>query len=212
MSRVTTFEVATPSGPARVQLERPAGEQHGILVLTHGAGGRFSGSEFTPIRTTMVELGWAVALVEQAWVVAGQKAPPKAPTQDPAWLPVVAAITSGRRRLTGPLVVGGKSNGARVACRTAHTSGADGVLALSFPLHPPGKPQVSRAGELRTPLQHGIPLHVVQGATDPFGGPAEVRAELPDPGLVTEVPGAHSFPRPPRGVVEAVQAFLQRVG
>ena len=94
--------------------------------------------------------------------------------------PALGPATAG-----GPVVVGGKSNGARVACRTAHDCGADGVLALSFPLHPPGKPEASRAEELRAPLPHGIPLHVVQGATDPFGTPEEVRAELPDPALVT---------------------------
>ena len=202
------FEVDTPGGPAAVHLARPARDQHGLLVLTHGAGGRLTASEFAPVRTTMVQLGWAVALVEQAWVVAGRKLPPPPATQDPTWLPVVASLRSGRRRLGGPLVVGGKSNGARVACRTAHESGADGVLCLSFPLHPPGKPEVSRADELRTPLQHGIPLHVVQGATDPFGTPDEVRDELPDPAMVTRVLGAHSFPAEPADAVAAVETFL----
>jgi len=202
------FEVETPMGPARLHLTRPVGEQRGLLVLTHGAGGRLTASELAPIRATMTGLGWAVALVEQAWVLAGRTTPPRPPAQDPAWLPVVAALRSGRRRLHGPLVVGGKSNGARVACRTAHESGADAVLCLSFPLHPPGKPEVSRAEELRAPLAHGIPLHVVQGANDPFGTPSEMRAELPDPGLVTEVSGAHSFPRNPVDAVDAARAFL----
>lgn len=210
-ARSTRTEVATPAGPARVHLTRPVAEQDGLLVLTHGAGGRLTASEFAPIRSTMVELGWAVALVEQAWVLAGQKAPPKPASQDPAWLPVVASLRSGRRKLNGPLVVGGKSNGARVACRTAHGSGADGVLALSFPLHPPGKPEVSRAEELRAPLAHGIPLHVVQGERDPFGTPEEVRAELPDPDLVTQVTGAHSFPRNPTDAVAAARVFLTRL-
>jgi predicted alpha/beta-hydrolase family hydrolase len=206
--RRTQVEVDTPAGLARIHLTRPAGEQCGVLVLTHGAGGRLTASELAPIRSTMAGLGWAVALVEQAWAVAGQKMPPKPPTQDPAWLPVVATLRSGRRHLQGPFVVGGKSNGARVACRTAQESGADGVLALSFPLHPPGKPEVSRAEELRAPLTHGIPLHVVQGANDPFGTPDEVRAELTDPSIVTAVGGAHSFPRNPTDAVAAVARFL----
>jgi uncharacterized protein len=197
-------------GPARIHLTRPP-EVRGTVVLTHGAGGSLRAPEFAPLTSTLVHEGWAVALVEQAWVLAGRKMPPQAPTQDPAWLPVIASLRSGRRRLPGPLVVGGKSNGARVACRTAHDSGAAAVLCLSFPLHPPGKPELSRAGELRAPLPHGIPVHVVQGARDPFGTPAEVRAELPDPAMVTEVVGAHSFPRHPMDVVAAVQAFLASI-
>lgn len=207
--RTTRTEVETPMGPARVHLTRPA-EVRGVLVLTHGAGGSLRAPEFAPLGETLVADGWAVALVEQAWVLAGRKMPPQAPTQDPAWLPVVEWVRSGRRRLGGPLVVGGKSNGARVACRTAHVSGADGVLCLSFPLHPPGRPEVSRAEELRTPLAHGIPLHVVQGRTDPFGTPAEVRAELPDPALVGEATGGHAFPRNPADVVADVRAWLAR--
>ena len=205
--RTTRTEVDTPMGPARIHLTRPA-DVGGVLVLTHGAGGSLRAPEFAPLRDALVADGWAVALVEQAWVLAGRKMPPQAPTQDPAWLPVVEWLRSGRRRLAGPLVVGGKSNGARVACRTAHLSGADGVLCLSFPLHPPGRPEASRAQELRTPLAHGIPLHVVQGRTDPFGTPEEVRAELPDPALVSEVTGGHAFPRNPVDVVAAAHRFV----
>jgi len=194
-------------GPARIHLTRPA-EVRGLLVLTHGAGGSLRAPELVLAQRDLPGEGWAVALVEQAWVLAGRKLPPQAPTQDPAWLPVVAHLRSRRRRLAGPVVVGGKSNGARVACRTAHESGADGVLCLSFPLHPPGKPEASRAEELRAPLPHGIPLHVVQGEADPFGTPVEVRAELPDPAMVTSAMGAHSFGKNPTDVLEAVRAFL----
>lgn len=210
-ARATVTEVDTPMGPARVHLVRPAAAQgpvQGTLVLTHGAGGSLRAAELVAIRKALPEEGWAVALVEQAWVLAGRRMPPQAPTQDPAWLPVMAHLSSRRRRLSHPLVVGGKSNGARVACRTAHEAGADAVLCLSFPLHPPGKPEVSRAEELRAPLLHGIPVHVVQGATDPFGTPEEVRAELPDPAMVTAAVGAHSFSKNPADVVEAVRRFL----
>ena len=206
-ARTTLAEVETPMGPARVHLTR-GDVVRGTLVLTHGAGGKLNASELVALRDVLPGQGWAVALVEQAWVVAGRRLPPQPATQDPAWMPVVAHLRSGRRRLAGPVVVGGKSNGARVACRTAHDTGAAAVLCLSFPLHPPGKPEVSRAQELRAPLAHGIPLHVVQGSADPFGTPEEVRAELPDPSMVTSAVGAHSFPKDPADVVAAVEAFL----
>ncbi|SDO64302.1 hypothetical protein SAMN04489867_0220 [Pedococcus dokdonensis] len=199
-------EVQTPLGPARVHLTRPP-RAVGSVVLTHGAGGSIRAGDVMAVASGLVAAGWAVALVEQAWVVAGRKMPPPAATQDPAWLPVVAAVASGRGALPRPLVVGGKSNGARVAFRTAHEVGADAALALAFPLHPPGKPQLSRADELRAPVPHGIPLHVVQGERDPFGTPDEVRAELPDPSWVSVVKGGHGFTRRPDDLVAAAVAF-----
>jgi predicted alpha/beta-hydrolase family hydrolase len=93
----------------------------------------------------------------------------------------------------GPLVVGGRSAGARVACRNAAAVGARAVVALSFPLHPPGKPESSRAAELAMPAAHGIAVHVVQGRTDPFGTPAEVEAVLPPGATLDVVTGAHSI-------------------
>lgn len=206
--RATTSEVQTPMGSARIHLTRPA-DSRGTVVLTHGAGGGIRSTDLTAVRAGLVADGWAVGLVEQAWVVAGRKMPPQASTQDPAWLPVVASLMSGRSRLPRPFVVGGKSNGARVACRTAHESGADAVLCLAFPLHPPGRPEVSRAAELRAPVPHGIPLHVVQGESDPFGTPDEVRAELPDPTWVTAAAGAHGFSKQPADVVQATLTFLR---
>jgi predicted alpha/beta-hydrolase family hydrolase len=207
----TTIEVETPLGPARVHLSKPAGAR-GSVVLTHGASGSIRTSDLVAVRAGLVAGGWAVALVEQAWAVAGRKMPPPAATQDPAWLPILERLASGRGRLPRPLVVGGKSNGARVAFRTAHDTGADAVLALAFPLHPPGRPQASRAGELRAPVPHGIPLHVVQGETDPFGTPAEVRAELPDPSWVTVVQGGHGFTKKADDVVAAALAFVNSLG
>ncbi len=209
MSAARTLEVATPLGPAVVQVLRPV-RALGTVVLTHGASGRVDGRDVLAVRDGLVAGGWAVALVHQAWGVAGRRTPPRPGPQDEAWVPVLEALTRGRGRLPAPLVVGGKSNGARVACRTAHLVGADAVLCLSFPLHPPGKPQTSRAHELREPLAHGIPLHVVQGSRDPFGTPAEVRAELPDPALVTEVPGEHTV-KDTGALVVAATAFLTGV-
>lgn len=206
MTTTRTIEVPTSLGPAVVQVERPV-NAHGTVVLTHGASGRVDGRDVLAVRDGLVARGWAVALVHQAWGVAGRRTPPRPGPQDDAWLPVLAALTTGRRRLPSPLVVAGKSNGARVACRTAHVVGADAVLCLSFPLHPPGKPETSRAGELRLPLSHGIPMHVVQGRRDPFGTPDEVRAELPDPTLVTEVAGEHTV-KDTGALVRAAAAFL----
>jgi len=204
------LEVPTPLGPAVAQVQRPV-RAHGTVVLTHGASGRVDGRDVLAVRDAVVAAGWAVALVQQAWGVAGRRTPPRPGPQDEAWLPVVAALTTGRGRLPTPLVQAGKSNGARVACRTAHLVAADGVLCLSFPLHPPGRPDVSRAVELREPLAHGIPLHVVQGRRDPFGTPAEVRAELPPGEWLTEVPGEHTV-RDTAPLVAAAQAFLAALG
>ena len=211
MNKERTVEVDTGLGPARVHLRRPSGAR-GSVVLTHGAGGSIRASDLLAVSAGLVADGWAVALVEQAWVVASRKLPPQAATQDPAWLPVLERLTSGRGALPRPLIVGGKSNGARVAFRTVHETGADAVLALAFPLHPPGKPKASRAEELRAPLAHGIPLHVVQGETDPFGTPDEVRAELPDPSWVTVVKGGHGFTKKPDDLVAAAVAFVNALG
>ena len=102
-----------------------------------------------------------------------------------------------------------------MACRTAEEVGADAVLCLSFPLHPPGKPESSRAEELLTPIRAGLPVHVVQGEADPFGTPDEVRREVravvPDPAYVTSAKGTHSFGRAPADVVEAVRGFVAGV-
>lgn len=203
-------EIDTPLGPAHVTVTRPV-RACGTVLLTHGASGRVDVADLNAVRDGLVEQGWAVAVVQQAWAVAGRRIPPRPTQQDLAWLPVVDSLTTGRARLPRPLVVAGKSNGARVACRTAHASSADAVLCLSFPLHPPGRPQVSRADELRQPLAHGIPLHVVQGERDPFGSPAEVRAELPFAALVTAVAGEHTV-RQTGPLVGAVVTFLAGLG
>jgi predicted alpha/beta-hydrolase family hydrolase len=201
-----TRDIATPLGPARAEVWRPPNAS-GTVVLTHGASGGVEGRDLLAVRAGLVDAGWAVALVQQAWAVAGRRTPPRPVPQDEAYLPVVEALTSGRGRLPGPLVLSGKSNGARVSCRTAHLLGARAVLCLAFPLHPPGKPEVSRAAELREPLAHDIALHVVQGDRDPFGTPGEVRAELPHAAYVTEVRGEHTV-RDTTPLVEAARAFV----
>lgn len=201
--------VQTPLGPARVHLHR-ATQPRGSLVLGHGAGGGIDAPDLVAIARELPGDGWTVVLVEQPWRVAGRRVAPAPTSLDRAWQPVLAALTSGRARLTHPLVVGGRSAGARVACRTAAAVGADAVLALSFPLRPPGKPR-SRAAELTAVAADGIPVHVVQGERDPFGTPEDVRAVLGDPAYASSAAGAHGFTTAPDDVVAAVRAFLSRV-
>lgn len=205
------LEIETPQGLARATVHRPP-RARGTLVLGHGAGGQGWPGDLVAITAALTVQGWAVVLVDQPWRLAGRKVatPPK--TLDAAWVPVVAALTSGRGALPRPLVVGGRSAGARVACRTAQEVGADAVLCLSFPLHPPGRPESSRAEELLTPIRAGLPVHVVQGERDPFGTPSELRAVLPDAAYLTAAKGTHSFGRAPADVVEAVLAFVASLG
>ena len=183
--------VDTPLGPARTTTTRPDGIPAGTLVLGHGAGGQRWTLDVLATRDATVAAGWSVVLVDQPWRVAGKKLGPAPASLDRAWLPVLESLAPGIG--TGPLVVGGRSAGARVACRTAAAVGARAVLALSFPLHPPGKPSSSRAHELAMPGAHGIPVHVMQGRTDPFGTPAEVEAALPSGATLDVVTGAHSI-------------------
>jgi predicted alpha/beta-hydrolase family hydrolase len=143
-------------------------------------------------REVLVAHGWAVVLVEQPWLVAGRRIAGRPPTLDAAWVPIVTTLLAGKSRLPRPLVVGGRSAGARVACRTATDLGAAASLLLSFPLHPPGRPERLRADELALAPAHAF---VVQGAKDPFGTPAELAPYLPSGARLLEVPGTHTFPR-----------------
>src|SRR5215472_9171183 len=139
------MEISTGAGPARAELDEAASPPV-LLVLTHGSGGGVEGAGLLAARQAGLNLGACVARVVQPYQLRGARAPGSAVRQDAAWLEIVAAL---RRRFPGvPLVQGGRSNGARVACRTAQAAGARAVLALAFPLHPPGRPDRSRAGEL----------------------------------------------------------------
>ena len=178
--------VDTPRGPARVTTR--AGDGPGVLVLGHGAGGLSWTADVLAVAEAAHGLGWTTHLVDQPWRVLGKRLGPSGAGLDEAWLAVVADLDP-----VGPLVVGGRSAGARVAARTAGSAGAAAVLALSFPLHPPGRPERSRASELRAPLDHGCAMVVVQGTRDPFGTPSQVRAELPAGMPVVEVAAAHSL-------------------
>ncbi|MDI2128063.1 alpha/beta family hydrolase [Yinghuangia seranimata] len=180
--------IETPVGEARATVHAATGTARGWFVTSHGAGGGIEARDLVALAAALPPLGITVALVEQPWRVAGKKLAPAPKRLDEAWVPVVEDL---KARMDGlPFAVSGRSAGARVACRTAAASGAAGVVALAFPLHPPGKPAASRADEL---LGAGVPTLVVQGDKDPFGGPAEF-PEPPAGTTLVAVPYAdHSF-------------------
>jgi len=205
-ARRSVREIETPVGMARAHLWRPP-HPCGALVLGHGAGGSSWSGDLRAL-TALSARGWLVVLVEQPWRVAGRRVATPPAQLDVAWLAVMAALTSGRGALPRPWVVGGRSSGARVACRTAGAVRADAVLALSFPLHPPGKPEKSRASEARLVTDAGTPLTVIQGEKDPFGRPAEVRLVLGPGATVVPAGGTHSFTTTPTDVLDAAATFL----
>jgi predicted alpha/beta-hydrolase family hydrolase len=189
--------IDTPSGPARAHLTGPAAGR-GLVLLGHGAGGGVTAPDLVAVRALLVERGWTVALVEQPYRVRGRRAPDRALALDAAWVAVAAAL---REHRGGPLVVGGRSSGARVACRTAGQVGAAAVVCLAFPLAPPSRPEATRADELAAA---GVPVLVVQGERDPYGGPA---AFPPGP-TVMAVPGDHSLRRAAGQVAAGVADWL----
>lgn len=201
----TTHVVATASGDARITWHRAAGARL-VLALGHGAGGGIEARDLQALAGALPALGVSVALVEQPWRVAGKKVAPAPKTLDAGWRGVWPALAEPGL----PVVAGGRSAGARVACRTATELGAHAVLALSFPLHPPGKPEKSRADEL---LGAGVPTLVIQGGNDPFGRPGEFPAGKYE---LVEVPfGDHSFAVPKRadiGQDEALRMITDGVG
>lgn len=200
-------EIATSHGPARAHVT--AGGSRATLVLGHGAGGGVESVDLVQVATEAAGVGWRVIRVEQPWRVAGKRVAAAPPKLDEGWRAVLDHLRAGGL-LTGPLVLGGRSAGARVACRTADDQGAAGVLALAFPLHPPGKPEKSRAAELTAVP---VPLVVVQGETDAFGGPADVAAALSGQAgaSVYAVPGDHSLKRNVDVVAAAALSWLDEL-
>ncbi|MFI8846636.1 alpha/beta family hydrolase [Streptomyces sp. NPDC053780] len=186
--------VETDAGPARITWHR-AGKPRLVLAASHGAGGGIEARDLRALAAALPAHGVSVALVEQPWRVAGKKLAPAPKTLDTGWRGVWPALTAPGL----PVIAGGRSAGARVACRTARELGARAVLALGFPLHPPGKPEKSRAGEL---LGAGVPTLVVQGGNDPFGRPGEF-PEAPEGTYdLVEVPyGDHGFAVPKRAEI-----------
>lgn len=188
----------TPYGPARVHLHRVSAPR-ALLMAGHGAGGGVGAPDLGAATSAALELGLEVALVEQPYRVAGRRSPAPAKQLDAAWLAVAERLKADRENR--PLITGGRSSGARVACRTAAEIGAIAVLCLAFPLQPPGRSSApSRLGELE---QVEVPVLVVQGERDPFGMPP------PSAGRdVVAVPGDHSLRSSTAAVGEAVRTWL----
>jgi predicted alpha/beta-hydrolase family hydrolase len=205
--RSSDLPVETSEGPALVHLTEPSGPRRGRLVLGHGAGGGVQAPDLQAVRSAAVAAGWAVALVVQPWKVAGRKVATAPPRLDAAWRDVLAALVAGQLAGPSPLVLGGRSAGARVACRTAGELGAAAVCCLAFPLHPPGRPERSRAAE----LPDDLPVLVVQGRRDPFGGPEDVAAAAPASVRVEAVDGDHGMKASAARAGELVTQWLAEI-
>lgn len=165
------LQIDTPVGPARVDVAAASSPLR-TLVLGHGAGGGIDARDLVALARALPARGTTVLRVEQPWRVAGRRVATPPATLDVAWLAVLPQLP-----LAGRLVVGGRSAGARVACRTAMQVGAVGCLSLAFPLHPPGRPDRSRAGELRA--ARDVSVLMISGSRDPFG--------IPDPADAAKV-------------------------
>jgi uncharacterized protein len=197
-------EIMTGSGAARAELDG-AGAARFLLVLTHGAGGSASAPDLLAARDAALGIGGLVARVTQPYRVRGARAPGSAVRQDAAWAEVVAALAG--LAPGAPLVQGGRSNGARVACRTAGAVGAQAVVALAFPLRPPGPSAQSRVAELHAARAVGAPVLVVNGERDPFGIPSPEDADR-----VVIVPGeSHALKGHRALIADAVAEWLPTV-
>jgi hypothetical protein len=192
------IELETPQGLARAHV-RPAEDPRAALVLGHGAGGGVSAPDLVAAAGVALDERVTVALVEQPYRVAGRKSPPRAEKLDEAWLAIVPQLP-----LDGlPLITGGRSSGARVACRTARATGAIGVLCLAFPLIPPGTNRPSRQPELDAVE---VPVLIVQGLNDSFG--------MPEPAghrTVARIKGTHGLKSDVNGLRDAVREWLRQL-
>jgi predicted alpha/beta-hydrolase family hydrolase len=199
---MTTLELDTPHGRANAYLHAVPGPR-AALVLGHGAGGGVTSRDLTAVTAVALAESVSVVLVEQPYRVAGRRSPAPAGQLDAAWTAVIDELRPGALHAL-PLVVGGRSSGARVACRTAEATGAFAVLCLAFPLQPP-----RRSGSAAAPSRLAeldalkVPTLVVQGARDPFGIPPASESRT-----VVQVPGNHSLRTDPEAVAAAVQGWL----
>jgi uncharacterized protein len=202
---VRTELIPTHLGDARIMVHEAADPQ-ATVVLGHGAGGGAGARDLMALASALPGVGVTVIRLEQPWVVAGRKVAPRPPVLDEGWLAALPQVP-----VDGPLIVGGRSAGARVACRTAAATGAVAVVALAFPLHPPGKPEKSRWDEL---AGAGVPTLVVQGERDSFGRPEEFPAgdhqlvAVPHADHGMKVTKAHNQAAALEIVVEAVSSFV----
>jgi len=202
MAGVRVVDVETPHGLARVHV-RHADQAVGGLVLGHGAGGGVAAPDLVAVADAAIAAQVSVGLVEPPYRVAGRRAPAPARQLDIVWTALVEHLRESE--LAGlPLVVGGRSLGARVACRTAEATGAVGVLCLAFPLRPPrragGEPAPSRLSELDAVR---VPLLVVQGENDRFGMPPAGALRT-----VVQVPGDHALKTDVQAVAKAAREWL----
>lgn len=199
-------EIRTAEGAALADVAGPrAGraEPAFLLALTHGSGGKVATPDVLAVQDAALGLGAVVALITQPYRVKGQRAPGNAERQDAAWAEVIRALQAS---IGGglPLIQGGRSNGARVACRTAQATGARGVIALAFPLHPPGRPERSRAAEL---AMAGTDVLVINGRNDPFGIPRRAAGRR----LVVLDGETHALSRHPEAVGRAARPWLRKL-
>jgi len=203
------MEIMTGSGVAWAELDGDGSEERGgarfLLVLTHSAGGSPAAPDLLAVRDAALGLGGLVARVTQPYRVKGARAPGLAARQDAAWVEVIATLTELEPGV--PLIQGGRSNGARVACRTAAAVGARAVIALAFPLRPPSAAAQTRVAELRAARAGGAAVLVVNGERDAFGIP-----DAEDADRVVTVPGeTHSLKGHRAVIAGAVAEWLPTV-
>ena len=199
------MDIMTGGGAARAELDGDEGGARFLLVLTHGSGGSVGAPDLLAARDAALGLGGLVARVTQPYQVRGARAPGSAVRQDAAWIEIVAALT--KFAPGGPLIQGGRSNGARVACRTAGAVGARGVIALAFPLRPPGAAGRNRADELHAARASGAAVLVVNGERDPFGIPGRKDADR----VVVVTGETHSLKGHRAVIADAVAQWLPTV-
>jgi predicted alpha/beta-hydrolase family hydrolase len=202
---VKTLEIDTPFGTANAYLNS-ADEPRAALALGHGAGGGVQAKDLAAVARVAHSVGMSVALVEQPYRVMGRRAPAPARQLDATWTAVIDDLVAGELRGLS-LLVGGRSSGARVACRTAEATGAIGVLCLAFPLQPPRRSGATPA-QSRLPELDAVPVPtlVVQGTRDPFGIPPATKRRA-----VVQVSGDHSLRTDLGAVGEAVRVWLLRI-
>lgn len=198
MMKAEIRTIPTPYGDGRLHVRR-AKSPVATLLLSHGAGRGVDAPDLVALARALPGLGVSVMLFEQPWHVAGRKVATAPPTLD---VGLVAAANSLRTQT--PLVVGGRSAGARSGARCAKGLGARGVLALSFPLHPPGKPEKTRVAELRGA---GLPTLVVQGERDPMGRPEEFPTDITGLDLTVIPEADHGLAVPKRAAVSQAEAL-----
>lgn len=195
-------DITTPEGPGRLYVDAAA-EPRATLLLGHGAGGGVTAPDLELLARRLPGTGTTVIRFEQPWRTAGRRVAVPPLRLDVGWRAAVEIVVPG---VAGPLLFGGRSAGARVACRTAPEFAVAGVVCLAFPLHLPGRPEKSRAAELLTP---SVPRLVLQGSKDTFGRPDEIRAAAPpdETGvIVVELPGAdHGFRLPKASIFTPAQ-------